>query len=230
VANSARGLRLHALTTPGRARALKALLLLAPGTPMLFQGQEFDASAPFYYFADHQSELASAVRSGRADFVRQFPSIRGRGVRSILGEPSSPETFARCKLDHRERELHVDAVALTRDLIALRRSDPVFRAQRADRMHGAVLGPEAFCLRFFGEAGDDRLVLVNLGLDLDLHRAPEPLLAPPATGSWQIMFSTEDPEYGGSGTPPLEAYVQLRLHGHSAVVLAPGKQVDRKGL
>jgi maltooligosyltrehalose trehalohydrolase len=223
VANSARGLRLHALTTPGRARALKTLLLLAPGTPMLFQGEEFDASSPFHYFADHQTELADLVRRGRADFVRQFPSVRGRGVRSILPDPASPDTFAHSKLDLRERALHADALTLTRELIALRKADPVFRAQRADRLHGAVLGPEAFALRFFGEGGDDRLLLVNLGPDLQLYRAPEPLLAPPRGASWGIMFSTEDPEYGGSGTPPLDAYEQLRLHGHTALVLAPAK-------
>jgi len=221
VANSARGLRLHALTSPGRARALKALLLLAPGTPMLFQGEEFDASTPFHYFADHQPELADQVRRGRVDFIRQFPSLRGPGIRSILPDPSSVETFNKSKLDLRERELHADALSLTRDLIALRKKDPVFRAQRSDRLHGAVLGAEAFVLRFFGEQGDDRLLLVNFGLDLQLHRAPEPLLAPPREGSWGILFSTEDPEYGGSGTPPLDAYEQLRLHGHSATVLAP---------
>jgi maltooligosyltrehalose trehalohydrolase len=220
VANSARGLRLHALTTPGRARALKALLLLAPGTPMLFQGEEFDASTPFYYFADHQPELANLVRRGRVDFVRQFPSIRGRGVRPILPDPAALATFERSKLDARERVTHADALSLTRDLLALRKNDPVFSAQRADRVHGSVLGPEAFLLRFFGERGDDRLLLVNLGLDLPLRPAPEPLLAPPRGAEWQIMFSTEDPEYGGSGTPPVEVS-EPRLHGHSAVVLAP---------
>src|SRR5262249_20240422 len=53
VANSGRGQRCHQLTSPGRFRAMTALFLLAPGTPMLFQGQEFAASSPFLYFADH---------------------------------------------------------------------------------------------------------------------------------------------------------------------------------
>lgn len=221
IANSGRGLRLHALTSPGRARVLKALMLLAPGTPMLFQGEEFEASAPFHYFADHSPELAKLVQRGRAEFVKQFPSLRGRGMQAILPDPSSPETYARCKLDHRERALHHEATKLTRDLIALRKKDPVFRAQRADRLHGAVLGPEAFALRFFGEAGDDRLVLVNLGRDLPLYRAPEPLLAPPPDAAWEVLLSTEDPQYGGCGTPPLDAYEHMRLHGHTLLVLAP---------
>src|SRR6185436_16795891 len=40
VANSGFGLRAHLLTSPGQLRAMTALLLLMPQTPMLFQGQE----------------------------------------------------------------------------------------------------------------------------------------------------------------------------------------------
>src|SRR5690606_3377403 len=43
VSNSLWGDRLHQITSPGRFRTLTALLLLAPQTPMLFQGQEFCA-------------------------------------------------------------------------------------------------------------------------------------------------------------------------------------------
>ena len=44
---------------------MTALLLLMPQTPMLFQGQEFAASSPFLYFADHNPELAKLVAQGR---------------------------------------------------------------------------------------------------------------------------------------------------------------------
>ena len=46
IANSARGERVHRLASPGNLRAMTALLLLGPNTPMLFQGQEFAASSP----------------------------------------------------------------------------------------------------------------------------------------------------------------------------------------
>ena len=52
------------------------------------------------------------------------------------------------------------------DLLRLRRKDPVFAAQAAHGIDGAVLGPEAFLLRFFAPDGDDRLLLVNFGRDL----------------------------------------------------------------
>ena len=72
VANSAAALRTHLLTTPGRHRALTALLLLGPQTPMLFMGQEFSASNPFYYFADHEPELAKLVSAAGAHSCRSF--------------------------------------------------------------------------------------------------------------------------------------------------------------
>ena len=93
---------------------------------------------------------------------------------------------------------------------------------------GAVLGPEALVLRWFGPDGDDRLLLVNLGTELRLEVAPEPLLAPPAGKCWQVVWSSEDPRYGGGGTPPpeSEAY-NWRLNGHSAVAMAPA-DADRR--
>src|SRR5205814_871771 len=74
VANSGAGRRGQFLTSPGRWRAMTAWLLLMPGIPMLLQGQEFAASTPFLYFADHQGGLAQAVRDGRREFLAQFPS------------------------------------------------------------------------------------------------------------------------------------------------------------
>ena len=44
--------------------------------------------------------------------------------------------------------------------------------QRQGGLDGAVLGPEAFVLRYFGEGGDDRLLLVNLGRDLERRSHP----------------------------------------------------------
>ena len=123
VANSGRGLRAHKLTSPGRYRAMTTLMLLAPGTPMLFQGQEFAASAPFLYFADHEPDLASKVSSGRLEFLTQFVSLADGAMDRVIAEPSSAETFARCKLDFKERETHRAAYDLVKDLLRLRRED-----------------------------------------------------------------------------------------------------------
>ena len=222
IANALRGQRISTLASPGSLRAMTALFLLAPGSVMLFQGQEFAASTPFLYFADHNPDLAKLVAKGRREFLAQFKTIACAKAWSILADPESEETFRRCKLDWAERERHVDACALHRDLIRLRREDPVLRKPRPGGLDGAVLGPEAFVLRYFGrEEASDRLLVVNLGTDLKLNPAPEPLLAPIEDHVWAVRWSSEDPLYGGCGTPPLETEEGWWIPGQAAVVLVP---------
>src|SRR4029077_16431013 len=132
------GDRLAAMTSPGRLRAFTALCLLLPGTPMLFQGQEFQSSKRFVYFADFPEPLRSAVERGRGEFLTQFPNVPAKLDQS----PCDLSTFLKCKIDWREFEAHTEAVALHRDLLTLRRSDAVFSAQPAHGLDGAVLGPE----------------------------------------------------------------------------------------
>jgi maltooligosyltrehalose trehalohydrolase len=221
VAASGRGLRCHLLTSPGRYRAMTAFFLLAPGTPLLFQGQEFAASSRFLFFADHNPDLAQLVRRGRAEFLAHFRSLAMPQMQARLADPADPHTFERCKLDFAERQSHAEIYALHRDLLRLRREDPAFRAQRLHGVDGAVLGPQAFVLRYFTHHGNDRLLVVNLGRDLHLDIAPEPLLAPPEGKEWDILWSSEAVRYGGCGTPPLDTKDGWIIPGEAAVSLCP---------
>ncbi|HEX8172420.1 MAG TPA: malto-oligosyltrehalose trehalohydrolase [Thermoanaerobaculia bacterium] len=210
VANSARGERLQRLTSPARFRAMTALLLLQPQTPLLFQGQERGSERPFLYFADHSGELAEKVRSGRRDFLKQFPSIDG----ATLTSPDDRATFESCKLDD-----HGDprVVQLHRDLLRLRREEP-FVQQRSDWLEASTLSDDCLLLRWFTD--DDRLLIVNLGRDLVLDPVPEPLLAPPAGArDWTTLWSSEHPDYGGAGMQEVETESGWHITGESAVVL-----------
>jgi maltooligosyltrehalose trehalohydrolase len=199
VANQLRGDRLHQKTSPGVSRALTALLLLAPETPMLFMGQEFAASAPFLFFVDFPpGELAAQIWRGRKKFLAQFPSYGAPSAQSAIADPREPAVFQRSKIDWSERERHSEWYRLHRDLLRLRREDPVIAQQARERVDGAVIGPSAFVLRYAGQEGD-RLLLVNLGADLDYRPAPEPLLAPPAGRTWSLVWSSDAPDYGGPG-------------------------------
>ena len=193
---------------------------------MLFQGQEFAASSPFFYFADHGGELSHAVRKGRGAFLTQFPSLASGEVQAQLADPSDIDTFRRSILDPAERRRHAPTYALHRDLLALRRTDPVL-ARRPCRIDGAALSDEAWVLRFFSESSAeeppaDRLLIVNLGRDLPLEPAPEPLLAPVECQSWKLLWSSDAPRYGGGGTPALDPDGTWVIPGHVAVVLIPG--------
>jgi len=221
VANSCHGHRAHRQTSPGRLRAATACLLLFPGTPMLFMGQEFAASAPFHYFADTTPEIAPMVRAGRVEFMSQFRSMDRPDLAAWLPEPDDTDTVERCRLDWSDLAKNTEAYRLHKDLIALRRSDPAFAPSDTRKVDGAVLGPKAFVVRYLAGDTADRLLLVNLGPDLYLDHAPEPLLAPPPGHAWGVRWSSEDRAYGGIGTPPPEARDGWRLPGEAAVVMAP---------
>jgi maltooligosyltrehalose trehalohydrolase len=170
------------------------------------------------------------VREGRADFLRQFPSIKAlidatSDAEGGLPDPGSLASFEQCKIDWTERERNAGVYALHVDLLRLRREDPVLGSGRNGGVDGAVLGPEALAFRFFSKEGDghrdDRLLLVNLGRDLNRQIVPEPLLAPPEGCAWETMFSSDDARYGGGGTRPIETDEGWDVPGQAAVLLRP---------
>jgi maltooligosyltrehalose trehalohydrolase len=223
VANSIDGKRIHQLTAPGLHRALTAVLLLGPQTPLLFQGQELGVQSPFLYFADHPRPLSAQIREGRRKFLSQFPGVATPRGAARLQDPADRAAFESCKLDPQAGSAEVQA--LHRDLLRLRRDDPVFAAQGRSGIDGAVLSDRAFAIRWFDARGD-RLLIVNLGHRQRLDAAPEPLLAPPAGAAWRTLWSSEEPRYGGSGTPDLEDGEGVwTLLAHAAVALAPAPEI-----
>jgi maltooligosyltrehalose trehalohydrolase len=219
VANTLDGARLRLRSSPGRYRALVALTLLGPATPLLFQGEEFGSTAPFLFFADHHPELAALVRKGRREFLLQFPSVVVAEPGAPLPSPDARETFDRSKLRDDERATKGPVSHLYHDLLALRRETTALRASGRRRVDGAVLASHAFALRVFGDRPEDEaLMVVNLGPDLELAKAPEPLLAPPFGVRWDLRWSSDDPRYGGEGASPPEVDGRWRLPGESLVL------------
>jgi maltooligosyltrehalose trehalohydrolase len=199
VANHLHGDRIHALASHARYRAIAALLLLAPETPMLFMGQEFGASNPFLFFADHHSDLAAKVYEGRKKFLAEFPEYATPEAQAAVPDPADEATFQRSCLDLSERRRNAPIYRLHKDLLRLRRDDAILTRQDRRSLDGATLSPQALVLRYMGPADDDRLLVVNLGPDLNFMPAPEPLLAPVRDGSWTLQWSSEHPLYGGPG-------------------------------
>ena len=229
VANTAFGQRLHQRTSPGRYRALTALTLLGPATPLLFQGQEFASSAPFQYFCDHNGDLREAIRSGRREFLAQFPSTCDPNVQEALPVPDDDRTFERCKLEFSERETNAATYELHRDLLAIRRSDRAIAAAASERVDGAVIAPQAFVIRYGRGSTEDRLLIVNLGPDLHLTPIPEPLLAPPDEHEWELLWSSEAVPYGGLGRAPLAMGPEWQVPGEAAVLLRPARRSLSEG-
>lgn len=122
VGNRAFGDRINAVAPPEAIRAIAALYLLAPQIPMIFMGEEWDATTPFPYFCDFNEELNAAVREGRGKELSRLP-----GFEDHAGEPpdpTAPETFESARLNWPERLSgpQAERLSLYQRLIALRRA------------------------------------------------------------------------------------------------------------
>ncbi|MGC1677998.1 MAG: malto-oligosyltrehalose trehalohydrolase [Candidatus Binataceae bacterium] len=119
IGNRAAGERLGHLISADKLKIAAALLMASPFVPLIFQGEEWNASSPFQYFTAHTDpSLAQAVREGRRREFAQF--IDGAAE---VPDPQAPETFARSKLTWEERAHgeHAEVLAWYRKLIELRR-------------------------------------------------------------------------------------------------------------
>ncbi|HUN86736.1 MAG TPA: malto-oligosyltrehalose trehalohydrolase [Terracidiphilus sp.] len=122
IGNRAFGDRLREVAGLARAKIAAAVVLLGPFIPLVFQGEEWAASSPFQYFADHDDpELARLVSEGRK---REFAAF-GWDPDSIP-DPEDARTYQRSKLRWDEINIAEHAGILTwyRDLIRLRKATP----------------------------------------------------------------------------------------------------------
>ena len=89
-----------------------------------------------------------------------------------------------------------------------------------------MLSERAFCIRSLQDPPTgDRLLVVNLGSTLHARAIAEPLLAPVAGTGWRVLWSSEDPRYGGHGTPPPFTRERIWLPARSAVLLVPDRDL-----
>jgi maltooligosyltrehalose trehalohydrolase len=122
VGNRAMGDRIGQIAGLQRAKIAAAVVMTAPFIPMIFQGEEWAASSPFQYFADHdEPEMARLVSEGRR---KEFAAFGWKPEQ--IPDPEKRSTFERSKLDWGElsEPEHAEMLAWYRALIELRRTTP----------------------------------------------------------------------------------------------------------
>ena len=120
VGNRAQGERLSHESGVKRAKVAAALVLTSPFVPMLFQGEEFAASAPFQYFTDFEDpELGKMISEGRK---KEFEAFGWEPDQ--IPDPQDESTFERSKLDWAElgQDPHASMFQWYKALIQLRHS------------------------------------------------------------------------------------------------------------
>ncbi|HEY0368803.1 MAG TPA: malto-oligosyltrehalose trehalohydrolase [Chthoniobacterales bacterium] len=164
VGNRAFGERLGHVVTPAAYRAASALICLVPYTPMLFMGQEWNASSPFQFFTDHNDELGKLVTEGRRKEFEHFAAFRDPEVRKTIPDPQAENTFRNSKLrwdESREPE-HARVLALYREFLRLRTTHPALRDRSRENWRVENTDDSAVVLRFGRDGGSQLLVAIDL--------------------------------------------------------------------
>ena len=219
IGNRAMGDRLVSLVGPGAARLAAGLLLLAPGSPLLFMGEEWGETNPFCYFISHLDPgLVDAVRRGRR---REFAAFRWRGEPP---DPFAPETFAASRPDWDKLSLpgHAATLAWYRALLALRAACPAL-LETDRRLTRCWPLDAAKALVMERRSNEGRVVcLFNAG------KRPVAIRDGAAGGPDNCvrMLDSEDPRYGGEGAlAPDRLRGRLSLRPFQVVVYNAGEDV-----
>jgi maltooligosyltrehalose trehalohydrolase len=195
IGNRPRGDRLVTMLSPEQARLAAAVVLLAPGIPLLFMGEEYGETAPFPYFVDHgDPALVEAVRSGRAS---EFTDL---GAEGGLFDPADPATFEAARIDRslRHKPAHAALLDVHRDLIELRRSTPALRRSSRTEARAWADGDILTLVRSHPEGSV--AVLYNFSERATTARLPDP-------GEWADLLEPAAPAAAAAGEArPLGAW------------------------
>jgi maltooligosyltrehalose trehalohydrolase len=211
VGNRADGARLNHEVDAATYRALSALLLLAPQTPLLFMGQEWAASSPFLFFTDHREELGRMITEGRRNEFRDFAAFADPSRRAAIPDPQALETFERSRLvwEEAERAPHAAMRRLYQRLLRLRH-----------RRCGGEPAPS-----WSAAALDGHTVLLSIGaLTAVVRLSGSGSVVVPGAGTWRdIALTTEDPDVTDDTRPiRIDTAAPFTVHFErpGAVVLA----------
>ena len=192
IGNRALGERLHQLCSPQALAAATALLLMSPMIPLMFMGDEVNASEPFLFFTDHHGELAEAVREGRRNEFADFAAFHDPERRERIPDPNALPTFQRSAptfTDHPHTRLY-------RQLLSLRHRHIVPHLPGSVALGAQVLADGAVSARW--RLGDASLLQIDLNLSATALDHP---------ASAHLLFET--PAHQGTQLPPYSARVTL---------------------
>ena len=125
IGNRAFGERISDLCKQRVLDAMNAILLLSPQIPMLFQGQEWNAKSPFYFFCDLSEDLKHSITEGRRSEFAKFPEFQDERRRNLIPDPCAYRTFEKSKLVWLELHLCMDAFNQFSSLLQIRQSEIV---------------------------------------------------------------------------------------------------------
>ena len=198
VGNRALGDRLHHRIDPAVWRAVVAVLLTSPMTPLLFMGQEWAASTPFQFFTDFEPDLGEKIVEGRRAEFRGVPEFSTPEAARRIPNPQADATFEASRLnwDERADPQHATSLALHQALLRLRDEHPELHASDDCTCEARAVNEDTV---MFTRPGRERSFLVVARL----RGAGEVQVNELTCRTWQPVLETEDPRFARDPRPPI---------------------------
>lgn len=194
VGNAHQGVRPSHLLSIEQQKLAAAVLLFAPYIPLLFMGQEYAETAPFYYFTDHgDPQLIAAVREGRRREIAEF--LAGRE----FADPQDAATFERSKLDWSlpRQAPHCGHLAWYRDWIALRKRLAALRNCRKDLLRSECDPHNQWLAVERRDPSGERALLI-----CNFCESAQAIPIPFRDVPWSLRLWSGDERYGPPAAPP----------------------------
>lgn len=217
IGNRMLGERLSRLISFEALKLAAAAYILSPYIPMLFMGEEWAETAPFYYFVSHTDpELVKAVREGRK---REFADFHAQGE---MPDAQSKETFQASKLNWSFRE-NPEQNAMWhfyQRLIRIRKSSEAYSITERDTLQ--ILSWENHSCIGLLKSGRKESVLTLLNFS---QNSASLISLDQLEGTYRLMLNSTDTEWKGNkkeapeqlqtgqtvSLPPLSAFVYEKL-------------------
>jgi maltooligosyltrehalose trehalohydrolase len=187
VGNRPLGDRPSTIVSFERLKVAAAALLFAPYVPMLFMGEEYAETSPFFYFVSHTDrELIEAIRKGRKE---EFAEFRTTGESP---DPLDEKTFFASKLQWNKRHEGVHAIALKwyKRLISLRREIPALRNYQKNDVLVHVLGQHALIIYRQNSKGQEPVICL-----LNFSDQPLKCTVPFAIKTWTKILDSRSSQW-----------------------------------
>lgn len=177
IGNRAFGDRIHHGMDIQVYKALTALLLYAPETPLVFMGQEWACTSPFQFFTDHSTELGVMVTEGRRREFQGFKAFSEPHNREKIPDPQSEKTYDNSRLnwDEMNASYHKVIYSTYQQLLRLRTSHPSFESVARESFRACPLSEHSLAMqRSNGISKSICVVCLNpVGETLPLNRVTD---------------------------------------------------------
>ncbi len=199
IGNRAFGERLNHQINHAVYRAVSALLLFAPHTPLLFMGQEWAARTYFLYFTDHNPELGQKVTQGRRNEFKDFKAFSDPASLNKIPDPQSPATYSISQLNWMEQQntRHAGMLRLYQSLTQMRRTQKAFTFKNINHFLIEKINQQVLVINRESSIGNNLILIICFKGSCKVH-----LNQPYIVGhKWQKFLSTEDPLFSPDPKP-----------------------------